>query len=157
MGSPRTLTKETKHASKTPPAPPPLLITSVHFPPPSPRVLEPSPQHAQRPGSSGRAMLKLRPFVFFRRLPPASWPPLGPCLATNKPGPGLKPSPVAIANKKGFLGVNDCHEFRPKSDGVGWDKSIRPSTIGPELLFEAFEPLLHPNLHSIYALFYSKP
>ena len=42
------------------------------------------------------------------------------------------------------------------SDGVGWETSIRwPSTIGPELLFapdEAFEPLLHPNLHSIYAL-----
>ena len=41
-------------------------------------------------------------------------------------------------------------------DSVGWEKSIRwPSTIGPKLLFapdEAFEPLLRPDLHSIYAL-----
>ena len=54
-------------------------------------------------------------------------------------------------NPKGLIGKGG-----KVLDGVGWEKGARwPSTIGPELLFapdEAFEPLLHPNLHSIYAI-----
>ena len=151
--------------------------------PPGQEDPDPSPQRVQRPGPQAGAGRVLNKVLFWARNPPARlrhWPPLppppplalAPSLPLAAPAP-WQPLPLAESGHrwKGFfeskgssLGLNPKRNrfgWFPASDGVGCEKRTRsPSTIGPELLFapdEAFEPLLHPNLHSIYALLQQTP